>query len=260
MAAVLFLSLCLLVSRGQGQAVGGCDDFSPKSVVVASADDALSLSQNLTRCPGADFEVEWHGSIVISETLELANGTSLKVTGGKHYSSVVDGNGGLPLFVVNSSTLHLEGLALTGGDGVIGGVVAARGNASVTLTECDVFGNKVSSKGGESRVRVSRTTVICAAAVAAAAAATAAAAAAAATTTAAAGRRPNRSMCDFKIRLGKLPYICANLVRKYKDILCINMSLQTVLTFPEISGNITCVPPPARISTRQQSIIVLLLY
>lgn len=149
MAAVLLLSLCLLVSRAQGQAVAGCDDFSTKSVVVASSDDALRLSQNLTRCPGAEFEVEWHGAIMINESLPLANGTSLKVTGGGEYSSVVNGNGEVPLFVVNASTLRLEGLALTGGDGVVGGVVAARDNASVTFTDCDVFGNKASSKGGE---------------------------------------------------------------------------------------------------------------
>lgn len=173
MAAVLCLALCLLVSRVQGQAVvaDGCDEISTKSAVVASSADALSLRQNLTRCAGDEFEVEWHGAIVISESLELSNGTSLKVTGGGHYSSVVDGDGGVPLFVVNSSTLHLEGLALTGGDGVIGGVVAARGNASVTLTECDVFGNKASSKGGESGELGLVVVLLCAVRCAAAAAA-----------------------------------------------------------------------------------------
>ncbi|CAN0487605.1 unnamed protein product, partial [Laminaria digitata] len=84
MASVLLLSLlCLLACRaGHGQAVvAGCDDFSTKSVVVASSQDALQLSQNLTRCPGAEFEVEWQGAVVITEPLGLANGTSLKVTG-----------------------------------------------------------------------------------------------------------------------------------------------------------------------------------
>lgn len=148
-AAAALLSLCLLTAGrlGHGQAIG-CEDFSARSV-VATPEDAMALSQNLTRCPGSEFNIEWEGTVSITEPMELSNGTSLRITGGGQYSTVLEGAGGVPLFVVNASTLLLEGLVLTGGDGVFGGVVEARENASITFTDCDVFGNRASASGGE---------------------------------------------------------------------------------------------------------------
>lgn len=68
-------------------------------------------------------------------------------------ANVVDGNGNLsaPMFFVEDaqSSLWLEGVSLTGGGGLCGGVVAAYQNASVTLVDCEVYGNAVSDVGGE---------------------------------------------------------------------------------------------------------------
>lgn len=61
------------------------------------------------------------------------------------------------LFSVNkSSTLHLEGLALSGGAGARGGAVVAYGNASVTLIDCAVSNNTVTNLGGEKLRRARR--------------------------------------------------------------------------------------------------------
>ncbi|CAN0541389.1 unnamed protein product, partial [Ectocarpus sp. 8 AP-2014] len=68
-------------------------------------------------------------------------------------ANVVDGDGALstPMFFVedSQSSLWLEGVSLTGGGGLRGGVVAAYQNASVTLIDCEVYGNAVSNVGGE---------------------------------------------------------------------------------------------------------------
>lgn len=50
------------------------------SVVVSSTDDAAKLQKDLLCCPGAVFEVEWQGLVGISNSLDVAGGTSLKIT------------------------------------------------------------------------------------------------------------------------------------------------------------------------------------
>lgn len=72
---------------------------------------------------------------------------------GSTAAAVLGGDGLLSsssLFSVkDSSTLHLEDIALEGGGGAKGGAVAACGNASVVLIDCAVSGNAVSDSGGE---------------------------------------------------------------------------------------------------------------
>lgn len=119
---------------------------------IESSDDATQLRLDLLRCPGARFEVEWQGTIGLSQTLKLANGTSLRITAGARGNSsaaaTIDGGGSMRLFEVNESALHLEGIALTGGSGVEGGAVAARFGSLVEFVDCDVSKNKASSAGG----------------------------------------------------------------------------------------------------------------
>lgn len=50
------------------------------SVVVSSTDDATQLGEDLLCCPGAIFEVEWHGRVGINHCMEVVDGTSLNIT------------------------------------------------------------------------------------------------------------------------------------------------------------------------------------
>lgn len=158
----VLLSIAVRWAQGQGQQsslsspssageiANSCDDNLLSSIVVSTTEQASDLRTELLRCSGATFNVEWRSNITIAQPLGLFNRTSLTIKGSGDHSSVVDGGREVPLFVVNgSSFLHLEDLSLTGGDGSSGGVVAARDGASVSLINCDVYLNKVSSNGGK---------------------------------------------------------------------------------------------------------------
>lgn len=113
---------------------------------ISTTQAATKLGQDILLCPGGSFTAEWQGSVSIAQPLELANGTSLVITGSS--TATIDGQGEVPLFVVNGSTLLVEGVVLSEGNGVTGGVVAAREGAKVTFLDCIIHGNYASSKGG----------------------------------------------------------------------------------------------------------------
>lgn len=114
--------------------------------IVSTTQEAAKLGQDILLCPGLSFKAEWQGHVSIAQPFELANGTSLVITGSSN--ATIDGQGDVSLFVVNGSTLLVEGVVLSGGNGIVGGVVAAREGAKVTFLDCQVYGNNASSKGG----------------------------------------------------------------------------------------------------------------
>lgn len=127
--------------------------IATSAVIVSTSKEATQVTRNLLRCPGSTFEVEWRGSVPISEPLTLSHGTTLKIVGsqgGKASAAAsVQGHGVTALFELNGASLRLEGLALTGGNAAEGGAVAARGNALVTFVDCEVYQNVATSNGGE---------------------------------------------------------------------------------------------------------------
>lgn len=128
--------------------------ISTTAVVVSTSNEATQLTNNLLRCPGAAFEVEWRGSVIISAPLTLSDGTSLKITGSRGgkttaAAATVHGDGLTALFELNGASLRLESLRLTRGNSPEGGAIAARGNSLVAFVECEVYENAASSKGGE---------------------------------------------------------------------------------------------------------------
>lgn len=122
-------------------------------VIVSTSNEAAQLTRNLLRCPGSTFEVEWRGSVSISEALTLPDGTALDIVGSQggkpSAAAAVQGRGVTALFNLNGASLRLEGLTLTGGNSAEGGAVAARSNALVTFVDCEVYENVATSNGGE---------------------------------------------------------------------------------------------------------------
>lgn len=156
--SLLLVVICSL-SGALSQNDGHCEGLSSDTRVVSTAAEAATLGEDLVLCPGLDFDVYWRGPILLDAgtagvaSFELTNSTTLRVSGDGTKTSVVDRGGGGTIFLVSElSVLHLEGLGLTGGDGENGGVVAAIGGASVTLLDCDVYGNRASSDGGRCSV------------------------------------------------------------------------------------------------------------
>lgn len=159
-AVLVVLRLLLCVSTGflsgalaqqtSSSADVYCGSLTQDARVVSTADHALTLGADLTACPGLEFNVYWRGAIGLSQPLQLTNATILRIIGESKEESVASGGGEVSLFVASGqSVLYLESVGLTGGYGVDGGAVAAVGGSSVTLVDCDVYGNRAASKGGE---------------------------------------------------------------------------------------------------------------
>lgn len=144
---LLFVKGCLCQVAGDDVY---CESLSPEDRVVSTADEASTLTADLERCPGLEFNVYWRESIQVSQPLELSNSTTLRMTGESKETSVLDGGGESTLFVVSSlAKLYLEGLTLTGGYGDNGGAVAIWSGAAATFEDCVVYGNTATSNGGK---------------------------------------------------------------------------------------------------------------
>lgn len=78
---VLFqlLGLGFLAAFAEAQALVPCN-ASTSLFTVASSEDAATLASSL-RCLDGDFAVQWIVEVEVAETIRVANGTSLNVTG-----------------------------------------------------------------------------------------------------------------------------------------------------------------------------------
>lgn len=140
----------VLASASSPSCVAADGSFiSTTSVIISTANEATQLGQNLLKCPGSAFEVEWRGSVQLSQLLTVSDGTSLTIVGWGSTPAVIHGSGLTALFELNKSSLRLEGLSLTGGSAADGGAVAARGDALVTFVDCVLYENTATSTGGE---------------------------------------------------------------------------------------------------------------
>lgn len=98
-------------------------------------------------CSGGSFEVEWHGSIVMTDLIYVGDGTVLAVFG-DGTSAVVDGNSTTRLLAVVNATLHVSGVDISFGASIVGGAIAAAGS-TVTLNRTNLVGNcATAGRGG----------------------------------------------------------------------------------------------------------------
>lgn len=84
--------------------------------------------------------------MVVDEPISLVNGTVLAVTG-VGSSAAIDGGGSTRLFTVVHAELHLAGMDMSSGAGVVGGAIAATGSV-VTLNRTNFVGNRAAGRGG----------------------------------------------------------------------------------------------------------------
>lgn len=93
----------------------------------------------------------WVGIISVPQTLAVADGTSLTITG-EGVESALDGTGTAgPLVVVEgaSSMLTLRNLEMTRGYARDGGAINAMTSAKVDIVNCTFSDNDASGSGGE---------------------------------------------------------------------------------------------------------------
>ncbi|CAM9477686.1 unnamed protein product [Ectocarpus fasciculatus] len=113
---------------------------------VSTTAEALELSDSLDCFGSGHFEVNWSGSVLLSQTTTVSNFSSLSVTG-VGAEAVIDGGGAVGLFDVNnSSALLLDGVSLIGGSGVDSGGVEV--SKSTLLVRNSSFVGNTGSEGG----------------------------------------------------------------------------------------------------------------
>lgn len=131
----------------------GASTCSPPSDswTITDETDALNLAFALG-CSDGNFTVTWVGVIAVSETLAIADGTSLTIIG-EGTDSGLDGTGTTgPLIFVegDSSTLTLRNLEITNGSGRNGGAIYALTSATVLISNIFFSNNDANGDGGES--------------------------------------------------------------------------------------------------------------
>lgn len=122
-----------------------CSADAQRTWVVESSAQAQDLAAAVN-CSGGSFEVEWRGAVSVTETIYVADGTVLSVTG-DDASAVVDGNSTTRLFTVVNATLHVSGVNISFGASIVGGAVAAAGS-SLTFNRTNFVGNSATAGSG----------------------------------------------------------------------------------------------------------------
>lgn len=141
---MLVLVLVLLAAAALG--ASGAPQCKPKVqklvVGVPGGLTAVDLAE-LVQCEGGVIVAQWHGRIV-TKTLSVGSGTTLRVIGAGEVAAVADGAGVSSLFYVpTGARLVLEGLALENGNSIAdkeGGAVTLDGG-DLEVTFCFFRGN-----------------------------------------------------------------------------------------------------------------------
>ena len=123
-----------------------------EEMVVTTTSDATTLAEALLCDGSASFKVNWHGHVVIFQTLHVSNGSTLNVTGSESTEADAENatviSNGILLFEVDlGSTVSLTGLTFFGGDGAL----RVAGGSFLEVISCTLENNsRISSdQGGE---------------------------------------------------------------------------------------------------------------
>eukprot|EP00903_Cladosiphon_okamuranus_P017270 g15914.t1 len=122
-----------------------CAAGAPRAWVVETPAQARALAAAVN-CSGGSFEVEWRGTVVVDEPIYVVDGTILAVTGANS-EAVIDGNSATRLFTVIDAALHVSGVNMSSGAGIVGGAIAAAGSI-LTLNRTNFAGNSATAGSG----------------------------------------------------------------------------------------------------------------
>lgn len=122
-----------------------CPDDGQRVWVVEDTEQASALAEAVN-CSGGSFEVLWGGSVVVDKTIFVFNGTVLNVTG-TGLAASMDGNSSTRLFTVVDASVHVTGVNMSYGAGVVGGAIAAA-RARLDFARTSFLGNAATGHGG----------------------------------------------------------------------------------------------------------------
>lgn len=159
LSCVIFVSFLVLLTIAQS----ACPEEAT-TLLVASTDDALELTEALNCSGPGQFEVEWSGEVMLNATIDVPEGISLKVTGSSSSSSpilglfdeaVIDGGSdllatpsvlGIQLFTVDENAiLELDSVSLVRGWGY-GAAVSLGEGSRLVARNCSFTGHRSAGK------------------------------------------------------------------------------------------------------------------
>eukprot|EP00752_Nemacystus_decipiens_P012244 g10853.t1 len=106
------------------------------NMTVGSPEDADKLSEALACTGGGSFEVAWNGTVRITRSLVVGEGSFLNITGGSG-DATVNGGGITRLFNITGAVLHIENVVLSrGATNASGAAILATGGATIVARAC----------------------------------------------------------------------------------------------------------------------------
>ena len=121
-----------------------CPPGIQREWVVENTAGARALAEAV-RCPGEAFNVSWRGDVVVVETISVAHGTVLTITG--ESSAAIVGDGETRLFTVVNASLHVRNIVMNNGSAIYGGAIAAS-YSRITFDRVTFDGNSAIGGGG----------------------------------------------------------------------------------------------------------------
>lgn len=139
------LLVALLSSPPLGKAA--CSSNVSSFWQVSDTASATALAEAVANCPGGEIDVEWSGSVPINRTIDVGNGTVLRITGVYGTSSEVDGCGSSELFFVSNASLHVSDVTISNGNASFGAGAVTALSSVITFSNTS-FVNNVGKTGG----------------------------------------------------------------------------------------------------------------
>ncbi|CAM9616498.1 unnamed protein product, partial [Ectocarpus sp. 6 AP-2014] len=162
-SCVSSLSLHLGLSSSQDIPVSGIGTpctAERSDWVVSTPAEALELSDALLCSGPGQFEVTWSGNVVLTRTIALSDGKSVKIAGaGAGEAVIASGEPHVRLLALNGSTLELDGLSLVGAEATMatvewdeiienGAGLLVSGSSRLDVYNCSFVGLQTRAGGG----------------------------------------------------------------------------------------------------------------
>lgn len=136
----------LLAAAARSHGLQNCS-VDTGTFTVESTEDATSLATAIG-CSDGDFSVRWVGEVFVADTIHVADGTSLNITG-TGPDAVADGQNVTQLFYVDGgSRLHVSGMTLPHGNASNGGAIYASQSSRVSSRNISFISNSAYSSRG----------------------------------------------------------------------------------------------------------------
>ena len=125
--------------------------------VVNDTVAAKSLAEAML-CSGGNFEVEWMGKIMVTKTIYVLDGASLRITGAS--DAAADGGGTVQVLIVSNGYLYLKNLDIVNGNASDGGAILVASESELFVEGVSFSSNTAKDMGGAVYAASSNVTLV----------------------------------------------------------------------------------------------------